>query len=435
MFENIQVKVEGGFDLPFPRMIPVRQYFKTDKINHIPSAVKEQFKRPEATKQIRAGMKVAVAVGSRGIANLKQITASVISELVRLGARPFIVPAMGSHGGATAEGQQAVLAEYGITEEAMGCPIKASMETVLVGTLPGGIPLYFDKHAYRSDAVVIINRVKPHTDFKGRVESGLQKMIVIGLGKHKGASYIHSLGFDRFHDVIPEAGRALIQAAPIALGVAIIENAYDETCDIQVMPAEEICAREPILLEQAKNIMPRLLVDSIDVLIVDEVGKDVSGSGMDPNITGRTGSGLTQGFDAAPPIQKIILRDLTAKTHGNAAGFGMADIVTLRLFRKIDFAYTYANCITSTALLGAKIPMVLRSDKEALAIAIKTCNRVTPDTVKIVWIRNTLDLQHIYVSESYRSLLCNRSGIDILGEAEELLFDEEGNVMNPVFRR
>lgn len=427
MFEKIEIKIEGGLDIPLPKMLPVHQSFPLTRLEGIAETIEREFLKEEIRGKVKPGMRVAVAVGSRGIRNLRQIVASVVKELRRLGTEPFIVPAMGSHGGATAEGQAQVLADYGIVESKIGCPIRSSMETVQVGELPGGVPLYFDKLAYESDAIVVIGRIKPHTDFKGTVESGLQKMIAIGLGKHKGATSLHSLGFDQFHRVIPEAGKILIERTNIALGVAIIENAREETAEIFVIPSEQICSVEPDLLVRAKKAMPRFLLDQIDVLLIDEIGKDISGSGMDPNIVGRTGSGLTEGFEA-PPIQKIVVRDLTEKTHGNASGIGLADVITSRLFNKINFAHTYANCITSTALAGAKIPVVMRSDREAIAVAVKTCNRVTPKTVKIVWIKNTLEMEHLYVSESYKSWIQGRNDISITGDAVPFEFDRNGNL-------
>lgn len=427
MFESLRIKIEGGLDIPLPKMMPIQQKFQISKLDNLIETIHHEFSKEDVQAKIKPGMKVAIAVGSRGIHNLQEIVTSVVREIRRLGGEPFIVPAMGSHGGATAEGQIQILSDYGIVESNVGCPIHSSMDTVQVGQLAHGVPLYFDKHAFESDAIVVVGRVKPHTDFKGTVESGLQKMIVVGLGKHKGASFIHSLGFDQFHRVIPEAGEALIEKTNIALGVAIIENARDETAEIVVVPAERICSLEPELLERSKQAMPRFLLDKIDVLMIDEIGKDISGSGMDPNIVGRTGSGLTEGFQA-PPIQKIFVRDLTEKTHGNASGIGIADIITVSLFNKIDFGYTYANCITSTALAGAKIPVVIRSDQEALAVAIKTCNRVTLESVKMAWIKNTLEMEHIYVSETYRDSIEGRGDIVINGDPIPLEFDPEGNL-------
>ncbi|MDF2959543.1 MAG: hypothetical protein K0S39_1278 [Paenibacillus sp.] len=428
MIPNFQVPVIGGFDVSYPRMIRVQQKFSRDKVKDIAGAIREQFAKDDIRAKIKPGMRVAIAVGSRGIANLQQIVASVVEEIKKMGGQPVIVPAMGSHGGATAEGQIKVLEGYGIVEEVVGCPIFASMETVQVGRLPHGLPLYFDKYAFESDAIVIVSRVKPHTSFKGPVESGLQKMLVVGLGKHEGATSIHSYGVDRFHESIPEAGKTLIEKTNIAIGVALIENAYDETCSIVAVPAEKIAEEEPRLLEKAKEVMARILLDSIDVLVVDEIGKDISGCGMDPNITGRVTSGLNEGFHA-PSIQKIVIRDLSAHSHGNALGVGMADIITRQLFDKIDFPSMYANAVTSTVLASAKLPVILQNDKEALGVAVKTCNRITSDKVKIAWIKNTLSLEYMYVSEPCLVDIGHRNDLIITGDNDTIQFDGEGNLV------
>lgn len=428
MIPNFQIPVIGGFDLPYPRMMRVQQKFSRDKVTDIQGMVREQFAKDCIHAKIKPGMRVAVAVGSRGIANLQQIVASVVEEIKNKGGHPVIVPAMGSHGGATAEGQVEVLRGYGIVEEAVGCPIHSSMETVQVGQLSHGLPLYFDKYAYESDATVIIARVKPHTSFKAPVESGLQKMLAIGLGKHEGATSIHSYGLDRFHESIPEAGKLLIDKTNIAIGVALLENAYDETCSIVAVPAEQIVEEEPCLLEKAKQMMARIMLDSIDVLVVDEIGKDISGCGMDPNVTGRVTTGLTEGFNA-PSIQKIVVRDLSAHSQGNALGVGMADIITRQLFDKIDFPSMYANSITSTVLASSKLPVIMNNDKEALGVAVKTCNRITPDQVKIVWIRNTLELEYIYVSAPYLDEIRHRNDLLISNDSETIQFDGMGNLL------
>ncbi len=430
MFDNLQFKIVGGFEVPFPRMMRVKQRFNTTKINDIADAIHQQLSEKKIEAKIKPGMKVAITAGSRGIANLQKIILSVVTEIKRLGGIPFIVPAMGSHGGATAEGQAGILAEYGIEERKVGCPIVSSMETVQVGRLPNGLTLYFDKHAFESDAIVVVGRVKPHTDFKGPVESGLQKMIVIGLGKQDGADSMHAYGIDQFHTLIPDAAKILMEKTNISIGVAIIENAHDDTLKIVAMPVEEIADREPGLLRLAKSSMPKLLMDSIDVLVVDEFGKDISGAGMDPNITGRTNSGMVEGFDA-PPIQKIVVRDITPSSHGNATGIGMADIITKSFFDKIDFSSLYANTITSTVLSAGKIPIVLENDKQALAVAVKTCNRISYNQAKIVWIKNTLNLDCIYISEAYRDEIQNKENIEFLGSYETIRFDKEGRLSTP----
>ncbi|MEW6661443.1 MAG: lactate racemase domain-containing protein [Bacillota bacterium] len=429
MIKEFTVKIEGAENLTFPRMVPVRQKFNTQRVDSIPVAVRQEFSKPEVIRDLKPGAKVAVAVGSRGIANLKEIVKAVVEELKGLGTQPFIVPGMASHGGATAEGQEEVLASFGITAAEMGVPLIASMDVVELGTVDG-CPLFFDKVAFESDAVVMINRIKPHTSFKGPVESGLLKMLVIGLGNHKGATAIHSMGFDRFRELIPKAGTLILGKIPPAVGVAVLENAYDETAKIVAVPGAAIPSREPELLAEAKSFMPRLLMESIDVLIVDEIGKDISGSGMDPNITGRVASGLKEGFNA-PPIQKILVLGLTERTHGSAVGIGMADVTTRKLVSNINFSYTYANSITSTVVGAAKIPMFLNTEKEALLVAVKTCNRVKPEQAKIVRIKNTLELNHILVSEPYLAELAGREDIEILGEPFPLEFDNQGDILGP----
>ncbi|TBL76517.1 lactate racemase domain-containing protein [Paenibacillus thalictri] len=414
----------------FPRMLPVEQLFERPRVADLPGALREQFDTERVRAAIKPGTRVAVAVGSRGIADLQLIVTCVVRMLRELGAEPFIVPAMGSHGGATAEGQTAILADYGITEAEVGAAIVSSMETVPAGHTANGVPLYFDRHAYEADAIVLVARVKAHTDFKGTVESGLLKMAAIGLGKHQGAIALHSQGFDSFASLIPGAGRILIEKTPIALGVAIIENAYDEVARIEVLPAEDIASREPALLAEAKNLMPRLQLAEIDVLIVDEIGKNISGAGMDPNITGRF-AGPVDYPPKAPNVQKIIVRQLTPQSHGNATGIGLADITTKRLVEQIDFHKTYTNCITSTVLTGAKIPLTAPNDREALEIAIRTCNRIDPERVNIVWIQNTLSLQHIYISETYGELLDATEGLRIIGPPQPFSFDGQGWLTRP----
>jgi len=427
VIKEFTVNIEGAEDVVFPRMVPVKQKFNTQRVDNIPDAIHRELIKPEITRELKSGAKVAVAVGSRGIANLKEIVKAVVEELKALGLQPFLVPGMASHGGATAEGQEEVLASFGVTAEEMGVPLISSMEVVELGSVDG-CPLYFDKTAFEADAVVMINRIKPHTSFKGPVESGLLKMLVIGLGNHKGATAIHSMGFDLFRELIPRAGALILDKIPPAVGVAVLENAYDETAKIVAVPGHAIPDREPELLAEAKSFMPRLLMDAIDVLIVDEIGKDISGSGMDPNITGRVTTGLKEGFNA-PPIQKILVLGLTERTHGSAVGIGMADVTTRKVVSNINFSYTYANSITSTVVGAAKIPMFLNTEKEALLVAVKTCNRVKPEQAKIVMIKNTLELNHILVSEPLLADLAGREDIEVLGEPFSIEFDGEDNIL------
>ncbi|MCM3760318.1 nickel-dependent lactate racemase [Alkalihalobacillus oceani] len=422
--QELNVKLAGGYELDLPKMYLVKQKFDQAKLESIPAAVKQEIGKESIKRTVKKGDSIAVAVGSRGIANLFEIVRAVVKELQGLGAVPFVLPAMGSHGGATDEGQKQVLASYGITEESIGAEIKSSMEVIELGTTETGMPVYLDKYASEADSIVVINRVKPHTDFKADYESGLMKMMGIGLGKHKGATKMHSYGFDQFERVIPEVGNYVLAHSKIIFGVAILENAYDKTKKIEAIPAGEIASREKELLVEAKALLPKILVPEIDVLIVNEIGKDISGSGMDPNITGKVGSGLP-GFEA-PPIQKVIVLDLTEKTHGNACGIGMADVTTRRLVEKIDFNYTYANSITSTVLEPAKIPVAMNNDKEALVVALRTCNRITIPEAKIVRIHNTLELGEIMVSEAAYQLIKDQENIELIEGPFPLSFDENG---------
>ena len=431
MFENTEIKLEGGFNLSWPRLYRVKQKFDAARIEDIPAKVAAEFAKPAVNAKIRPGMRVALTAGSRGIANLQEIITAVVKELKQRGASPFVVPAMGSHGGATAEGQRQVIAEFGITEANVGCPIVSSMDTVELGQLENGIRVWFDKNAYESDAVIAIGRVKPHTDFKGPVESGIQKMMVIGLGKHKGASSIHSHEIPSFGRLIPLAAKLVMKKAPIAIGIGLVENAYDHTCNIVALPVEDIAAGEPAILNEAKSRLPKLLADSIDVLVVERFGKEISGAGMDPNVTGRNSSNVTEGF-TAPPIQKILVRDLTSASHGNAACINNADIVTSAFFNKIDFSAFYTNVITSSNLNAGKLPLILPNERIALAVAIKTCNRIDFDRAKVVWIKDTLHLEYIYVSEPCLEALKKRDDVEITGEYADIVFDDQDQV-NTVF--
>ncbi len=340
---------------------------------------------------------IAVAVGSRGIANIARIVKQTVRSMRDFGLQPFIIPAMGSHGGATAEGQAQVLASYGITEREMGCPIRSSMEVV---SLPSeGLPhaLYMDRLAFEADGIVLINRIKPHTDFHGAYESGLVKMSVIGLGKERQAVAMHDFGVHGLRDLVPRAAARILDLGKIVAGIAIIENAYDETAQIELVPANQMLAREPSLLEQARQNMPRLPVDEIDVLIVDELGKNISGSGMDTNVIGRI---YIRGEPepTTPRIRSIVVDDVTSESHGNATGLGLADVVTRRFYNKIDFPVTYKNIITSSFLERGKTPLIAETAREAFQIALRSCGKLDTDSARVVRIRNTLHLSEIYVS-------------------------------------
>lgn len=408
-----------------PRMVRVRQVFPDTALADVAAALREELRRPAIVGRIKPGTSVAVAVGSRGLADLPVLVRTVVEELRAREAEPFIVPAMGSHGGATAEGQVKLLGALGVTEESAGCPIRSSMETVELGALPNGLPVLMDRHAMAADGIVVINRVKPHTSFSGRIESGLMKMITIGLGKQKGADSCHALGFGEMERNVIEMARIKLARAPFLFGVASIENGYDRICKVAAVPPEDIFETEQSLLAEAKRNMPSILFNPLDVLIVDAMGKEFSGTGMDPNITGRAS---TPYVETRQCIGKMAVLDLSARTHGNATGIGLADICTRRLFDKIDFDATYANHITSTVLAGGKIPIVMKNDRQAVQLAVKTSNVVDRDRLRLVHIPNTLHLETIRIAETMLDEARTHTGIEVIGEPEPWAFDATGNL-------
>ncbi len=388
----------------------VRQEFPRPRIasERIEAVTREQLEG--CGVRIAAGASIAIACGSRGIANVDRIAKSVVEWVRAAGGKPFIIPAMGSHGGATADGQAAVLETYGINEQTMGCPIRSSMEVVELR--PGA--LFMDRHAWESDGVIVINRIKPHTDFHGQFESGLVKMSVIGLGKEKQALAMHAWGIVGLRDMIPQMARRVVETGKILLGVGIVENAYDETAMIEAIAAQDFFAREPELLAIAKQNMPRLPVEDIDVLVIDQLGKNISGSGIDTNIIGRIRID-GQPEPSSPRIKSIMVSDLTPETHGNACGVGLADVVTRRLVDKIDFKTTYTNIITSGFLERGKLPVVADTDEHALEIALRAAGCREPEKAHVIRIRDTLHLSEILVSAPVLRVMRGQ-GVD-MGEA------------------
>ncbi|BCU83006.1 hypothetical protein JIR001_27890 [Polycladomyces abyssicola] len=411
-------------DVPLPRMVRVRQRFDDSRLEDWERKLIRQLQQPDLRGRLSPGARVAVAVGSRGIDRIDEVTRVIVTELRKTGAAPFIVPAMGSHGGATAEGQRAVLAKLGIREETVGAPICSSMEVVRVDTLPNGLPVYADKAAAEADAIVVINRIKPHTAFRAKIESGLMKMISIGLGKQKGAEACHRLGFGQMAENIVDMGRILISRLPIVFGVALVENAYDQLCHVEVVLSDQIETREPTLLEMAKSRMPRLLFPDLDVLVIDRIGKNISGDGMDPNITGRYPTPYAQG---GPRVNKMVVLDLTSETGGNANGVGTADFTTQRLVDQMDNIATYANGLTSTVVAPTKIPTTLPNDRLAVQAAVKTCNILDLHLVKLVRIRDTLHLGEIRISETLLPEAEQHPDVEVLSQPEPMQFDGEGN--------
>jgi hypothetical protein len=409
-------------DIPLPRMVKVRQHFHAPEIDDVASAVRRAIAEAGVLPRIAPGDRVAIAVGSRGVADIPTIAREVVRAIAAVGGQPFLVPAMGSHGGATAEGQREVLESLGVTEAFVGAPIVSSMDVVEVGRLPNGLPVYTDKHAYQADKIVVINRIKPHTAFRGPVESGLLKMITIGLGKQKGAEAAHAYSFKYMAEHVLEMAKMVIARAPIVFGVGTIENAYDRPAKIVAIPAEKLVDEEPKLLVEAKALMPKIAFTPLDVLVVDEIGKDISGDGMDPNITGRYGTPYASGGVEA--ARTVVLR-LTEKTHGNANGIGLADITTRDVFESIDWEKGYANALTSTVVGTVKLPMFLDTGELAVKAAIKTCNAFDLTRVRLVRIKNTLHLKDIWISESLLHEARQRDDIEIV--TEPLPMDFSGN--------
>jgi hypothetical protein len=414
-------------DVELPRMFPVRQKFDGAHIEpaDIPEAVFSQMSRPEVAGRIRPGMSVAITGGSRGVTNYAAAIRAIVDFVKGAGAHPFIFPAMGSHGGATAEGQRALLAGYGITEESMGCPIRATMETVYLGDTPNGMHIYGDKYACAADAVILCNRIKAHTAFEGPYESGLMKMAVIGMGKQHGAEQVHKDGFSQLGSLLPTIGRVVFDHSPIIAGVGLVENAFDQTCLVRALTAEEIWTEEPQLLSYAKGRMGRLYTRDLDVLIVDRIGKDMSGDGMDPHITGRFAVPHMHG---ALKVQHIAVLDLTAETHGNCNGIGLADVTTKRLVDKIDPGATFPNVITSTVLLTPKIPLFAGSDRACIQIALRTCNYIDRDRPRMVRIRDTKHIGEIWMSEALLDEAAQDPALEVLGQSEKWPFNDRGDL-------
>lgn len=420
--EQIEKLVSG---VPIPKLVKVRQRFERPILNDVVKAVLSELEKPNIITRIKPGMNIAITGGSRGIANMALVIRTIAEFLKEKGALPFIVPAMGSHGGATAHGQTEILAGYGITEEYCGCPIRATMETVKVGVTEEGYPVYMDKFAAEADGVIVVNRVKAHTAFRGPYESGIMKMITIGLGKQKGAESCHRAGFDKMARTIPLFAKIAIANTNLSFAVALIDNGFEETCMIRAIPIEDVEREEPSLLQYANSLMAKILLPETDVLIVDKIGKNISGDGMDPNVTGVFTTPYASGGIRS---QRVAVLDVTEESHGNAAGLGMADVTTRRAYEKMSFETTYANVVTSTVLNAARIPAVFDNDRQAMRVAIKCCYDVKWEDVRIVRIRNSLELTEIYVSESLLDEVLKNPALEILGEPEENIFDENGNL-------
>ena len=426
MSRNSEIPIAGGLDVALPKMATAHQRFNATHISDVEQAVLTQMSRPEISARVTSGMTVAIGAGSRGVANIDTAVRATVQALRERGAEPFIFPAMGSHAGATAEGQQALLAGYGITEDGVGAPVRASMDTVQIAEMADGTPLHIDRHAHDADGIVLINRIKPHTTFRGTIESGIAKMIVIGMGKIQGATHMHWHGMDRFPEVLPEAATTIMEHSSFLFGVGMVENAYDQTAIVEALLPNTLLEREAELQAKAKSLMGRLYFSDIDLLLIDQMGKEISGAGFDPNISGRNNRGVS-GFDD-PRVQKIVVLGLTEKTKGNATGLGLADVIPKRLFDAIDYPATYGNVITSAYLDGALIPISMPTDQQAIQLAVKTLIRVKRGEARIVRIRDTLSLEKIVVSEPMLSEVDQHADMSITGEAEPFAFAADGTL-------
>jgi hypothetical protein len=407
-------------------MLRVRQTFPRARLGDIPAGVRSALSA--ARLPVKRGDTVAVGAGSRGIANIDVIVKAVVDWLKELGARPFVFPAMGSHGGATVEGQRGVLAHYGITEATMGCEIRATMDVVQAGEALG-LPVWLDTIASEADWIGLVNRVKPHTDFKGSIESGLFKMMTIGLGKYKGATQYHRANVNHgYETVITAVGREMLTKARIGFGLGIVENGYDETAKVEAFNAADLEAGERRLLKDAREWMARLPFSPIDVLVVEEIGKNISGAGMDTNVIGRP-SNPHEPFPADPKILWIVALDMTEESGGNATGIGNADFTTRRLAEKIDWKPTAINCLTACAPNGAKLPLVFDSDREAVENALNCIGLTKPEQARVIRIKNTLVLGEIECSEMFQPEIAKRPDLVVVGEGRPLAFDAAGQIV------
>lgn len=393
------ILLEEHMNYPLPRMHRVMQTFPRPRLENMEAHMEHEIGKKDIARKIRPGSRVAVAVGSRGIKNIAKIVKTVIEQIRCIGGEPFIISAMGSHGGGTPDGQREVLRSYGITEESMGVEINTSVDVTHIGRTSRGIDVCFDTVALAADLVVPVNRVKLHTDFVAEIQSGICKMLTVGLGNHIGCTALHEADFDVFGETLIEAAQMIMERANVGFGVAIVENACDETAMIEAIPSEKIIEREKELVQIAKNYMPTLMIPDIDILIVEEIGKNISGAGYDPNILGK--SCLLHEFVLpVPKIRRMVLFDVTDQSHGNAVGMGIFDVITRRVFDKLNLPLMYANAIAVKSTEGSKIPIIADTEEEALRIAIQVVRGVERDKLKIVKIKNTLELEFIEVSDA-----------------------------------
>src|SRR5436190_7172301 len=415
----------------YPHIFRIRQSFQspTLPVNQIAATVAAELSRLNLGQRVKPGQTVAITAGSRGVANIALIIKAAVAHFQSIGAAPFIVPAMGSHGGGTAEGQRELIEGYGVTEQYCGCPILASMETVVVCQAAEGFPVHFDKHAFGADHVLVVGRVKPHTNFVGDIESGLMKMMLIGLGKHEGAKIYHRAILNHsFGQIVRSVAREVLAKCRIVAGLGIVENAYDQTAKIQAVAPHEFEEREKELLVLAKQSMPRLPFKTADILLLDQIGKNISGAGMDTNVVGRKFLDHAPAEHEWPKIKRIIVRDLTEATHGNATGIGMAEFCKSRCVEKMNAKITRINCLTGGHPTAAMVPLDYASDRECLDAALPTIGLTEPPQAKVLWAHNTLDVAEVECSVAYLNEARERSDLEIIKDARALPLDAAGNL-------
>jgi hypothetical protein len=419
--------------LRYPELFRVRQTFDRPKIEDVAQAIVAEFDKLKLSNTIKPNQTVAITAGSRGITNFKLILKTIVDYVKSLGAVPVIIPAMGSHGGATATGQLEILASYDITPATLGCEFRSNMETVVVCDASQGFPIHFDKEAFGCDHVIVCNRVKPHTELAGDIQSGLIKMLVIGLGKHAGAKILHRAIRDHdFSDIVRSVVDPIVKECRIVAGLAVIENGYDETGFIRGVAPNEFMEREVELLKIAKTNLPKLPFDVVDVLIVDEIGKNISGTGLDTNIVGRKFTDHVAAKDEWPKVRRIIVRSLTEETHGNANGIGIAEFCKASAARQIDKRVTWINSLTSAHMSGAMEPIHFETDREILDACLPTIGLTEPQDAKLLWIKNTLHLEEVECGAAFWKAAQSRKDLEILTEVRPMPLDQDGNL--PTFQ-
>ncbi len=416
--------------MDIPRVQLVRQTAPQPAVADLAKTTRELWLGSKTAKRIKPGMRVAVACGSRGINNYLALARATVDAIKELGANPFVVAAMGSHGGATSEGQRELLASYDLDEKHLGVPVVTDMDAENIGANSWGQPVWWDKNALKADAVVTVSRVKPHTDFRGKFESGVLKMLVIGLGKRHGADQVHSFGTRGLRDMIPESGQVILKKTPFIGGLAIIENAKEETAKLEVIDRDDLWDREPVLLEEARKLMGRLPFKGTDVLIIGETGKNYSGAGMDPNVIGRMLVEATPEAETNDPrIVRIGVLDVSSESHGNATGIGLADLTTNRAIAGIDQTSFRMNNFTARSLWRSKIPFAFETDREVIAACVETCWQPQAEKVKFCVIPNTLEVVEMWVSAPLASDLKGHPHLEFVGESISLPFDSNGNLV------